>query len=91
MLLAGLEVHPVAGRITATGPPRRWQRPTPSVTQMAWPKGCVCHAVRAPGVMWTLAAAVRDGGVGGARVSRRPALVNMRGRPPAEGSRGSAS
>ena len=26
------------------------------MTQIVWPRGCVCHAVRAPGVKWTAAA-----------------------------------
>jgi hypothetical protein len=57
------------GRITSTGPPSRWHRPTPSVTQIVWPCGCVCHAVRAPGVKWTLAAPIRDPSDGAAIVS----------------------
>jgi hypothetical protein len=32
-------------------------RVTPSVTKIVWPCGWVCHAVRAPGVKWTAAAA----------------------------------
>ena len=55
--------------MTSIGPPSRWQRPMPSVTKMFWPKGCVCHAVRAPGVKWTLAAPTREGGDGVAIVS----------------------
>src|SRR3954468_12861161 len=52
--------------MTSTGPPRGWQSPTPSVTQIVWPSGWVCQAVRAPGVKWTLAACRRDGaGAGG--------------------------
>ena len=31
---------------------------------MVWPLGWVCHAVRAPGVKWTLLAARRDGSDG---------------------------
>src|ERR1051325_10099846 len=27
------------GRISSTGPPSRWQRPTPSVTKIVWPCG----------------------------------------------------
>ena len=45
------------GRMTSTGPPSRWQNPTPSTTKIVCPCGCVCQAVRAPGVKWTLAAA----------------------------------
>ena len=48
------------GRIISTGPPRRWQTPTPSSTQIVWPFGCVCQAVRAPGVKWTLLALTRE-------------------------------
>jgi hypothetical protein len=47
-------------RSTSTGPPRRWQRPTPSITQIVWPCGCVCHVVRAPGVKCTLATPIRQ-------------------------------
>src|SRR5438309_889080 len=57
------------GRITSIGPPRRWARPTPSVTKMVWPFGCVCHAVRAPGVKRTLFALRRDGPDGAATES----------------------
>src|SRR5262249_28247050 len=38
------------GRMTAPGPPRRWHRPAPSTTQIVCPFGCVCQAVRAPGM-----------------------------------------
>lgn len=37
------------GRMTSNGPRRGWQRPTPSVTWMVWPKGCVCQAVPCAG------------------------------------------
>jgi hypothetical protein len=43
--------------MASIGPPSRWHRPTPSVTKIVWPCGCVCQAVRAPGVKCTLAAA----------------------------------
>jgi hypothetical protein len=39
VLLVRLEEDAVAGRIDSTGPPRRWQRPAPSVTQIVWPFG----------------------------------------------------
>lgn len=45
------------------------------------PEGCVCQAVRAPGVKWTLAAARRDGAVGVAIVSTKTALVNQSAGP----------
>jgi hypothetical protein len=57
------------GRMTSIGPPSRWQRPTPSVTQIVWPCGCVCHAVRAPGVKWTAAAPTCDSSPTAAMVS----------------------
>jgi hypothetical protein len=57
------------GRISSIGPPSRRQRPTPSVTKIVWPSGWVCQAVRAPGVKWTFAAAVRQGGEGEATTS----------------------
>jgi len=46
--------------MTSIGPPRRWQRPTPSVTQIVCPFGRVCQAVRAPGVKRTLLALIRE-------------------------------
>ena len=54
------------GLIDSTGPPRRWHRPEPSSTQIVWPFGCVCPAVRAPGVKWTLLARTREAPVGAA-------------------------
>jgi len=65
------------GRISSIGPPRRWQRPTPSVTQIVWPFGCVCHAVRAPGVKWTLLALRREPSEGDATASMKTAPVNQ--------------
>jgi hypothetical protein len=44
---------------------------------MFWPKGCVCHAVRAPGAKWTLAALSRDGAEGVATESMYTAPVNQ--------------
>jgi hypothetical protein len=41
----------------------------PSVTKIVWPCGCVCQAVRAPGVKWTLAAANVDVPAGAATAS----------------------
>jgi hypothetical protein len=69
VVLARLEEDAIAGRITSTGPPSRWQRPTPSVTQIVCPCGCVCQAVRAPGVKWTTAAPRREASDGLAIVS----------------------
>jgi len=47
------------------------------VTQIVWPFGCVCHAVRAPGVKWTLLALRRDRSEGVATVSMKTAPVNQ--------------
>src|ERR671916_2988318 len=44
------------GRISYRGPCHRCTRPTPAVTTSRWPRGCVCHAVRAPGSNVTYAA-----------------------------------
>ena len=54
------------GRITSTEPPRRWANPTPSMTKIVCPFGCVCHTVRAPGVKWTLLALRRAAPAGAA-------------------------
>src|SRR2546429_9734986 len=43
---------------------------------MVCPFGCVCHAVRAPGVKWTLLAVRRDPCDGAATVSTYTAPVN---------------
>ena len=64
------------GRMTSIGPPRPCATPTPSVTWIVWPFGCVCHAVRAPGVKWTLLAVRREVPDGSATVSRKTAPVN---------------
>jgi hypothetical protein len=53
------------------GPPRRWQRPMPSSTQIVCPFGWVCQAVRAPGVKWTLLALSRE-------LSEAAAMVSIR-------------
>jgi hypothetical protein len=46
------------------------------VTQIVWPFGCVCQAVRAPGVKCTLLALIRDPFAGVATVSTYTAPVN---------------
>src|ERR1700716_4232909 len=77
------------GRISRTGPPLVWTRPTPETTYRVWPSGCVCHAVRAPGSNDTRFEATRAGAsvamigscqtvpvkysVGARRVGREPA------------------
>src|SRR5690348_17114959 len=43
---------------------------------MVWPLGCVCHAVRAPGVKWTLLADRRAVADGVATASIKTAPVN---------------
>src|SRR5256885_8512821 len=63
--------------MTSIGPPRRCARPTPSMTKMVWPFGCVCHAVRAPGVKWTLLAFRREASDGAATESMYTAPVNQ--------------
>src|SRR5690348_13665017 len=67
--------------MTSTGPPRHCARPTPSVTKMVWPFGCVCHAVRAPGVKWTALALMRNAPDGVATGSMKTAPVNQSLRP----------
>jgi hypothetical protein len=52
---------------------------------MDCPNGCVCHAVRAPGVKWTFAAARRDGAAAVAIVSMKTAPVNQSAGPGAVG------
>jgi hypothetical protein len=49
------------GLISSTGPPQHCTHPNPEVTINAWPSGCVCQAVRAPGSNVTLAARTRAG------------------------------
>src|SRR3954453_17556511 len=63
------------------GPPRRCANPTPSVTQIVWPLGCVCQAVRAPGVKWTLLALTRDPPAGAATGSMWTTPVNQSSGP----------
>ena len=70
VLLARLEEDAVAGTDDLDRAAAALARPTPSVTQIVWPFGCVCHAVRAPGVKWTLLALTRDQSDGAATVSR---------------------
>ncbi len=49
------------GRMTSTGPPRRWHRPMPSVTKTVWLRGWRCQCVRAPGMKCTRLALTREG------------------------------
>src|SRR2546426_11310122 len=52
------------GRISSIGSPHRCTRPAPNTTIKVCPRGCVCHAVRAPGSNVTLAPAARAGSGG---------------------------
>ena len=49
------------GWMGAMGPSQRCAQPAPAVTMRVWPRGCVCHAVRAPGSKVTLAPWTRAG------------------------------
>src|SRR3954470_7060896 len=69
------------GRMSSTGPPSRWQRPTPSVTKIVWPWGWVCQAVRAPGVKCTIAAAKVEVPSGAAMASMYTSPVNQSAGP----------
>jgi len=61
MFFTGQNPHHVARRISRTGPPLVWTRPTPEMTYSVWPSGCVCHAVRAPGSKDTRVETIRAG------------------------------
>src|SRR5215472_2190766 len=73
------------GRISSIGPPQRWARPQPDVTMSVWPRGCVCHAVRAPGSNVTLAHCTSAGSGAWKRGSMRTEPVNQSEGPFAEG------
>src|SRR5215207_8586312 len=73
------------GRMSSTGPPHRWARPTPDVTTSVWPSGWVCHAVRAPGSNVTLAPAARAGTGASNNGSMRTVPVNHSAGPLADG------
>jgi hypothetical protein len=57
VVLSGLEEHAVAGPDGLDRAALALAEPTPSVTKIVWPCGCVCETVRAPGVKCTAAAA----------------------------------
>src|SRR4051794_4694606 len=65
------------GRMSSIAPPRRWQRPTPSVTNTVWLSGCRCQWVRAPGMKCTRLAVTRDGGGAAATESMNTSPVNQ--------------
>src|SRR5438045_3093063 len=73
------------GRISSTGPPQRCAQPRPAVTIRFWPRGCVCHAVRAPGSKVTLAPTTRAGAGGLNKGSTRTEPVKYSGGPLPEG------
>src|SRR3954451_19782479 len=69
------------GWISSTGPPSRCAHPAPAVTINVWPRGCVCHAVRAPGSNVTLAPATNAGSGAVNRGSMRTVPVNQSAGP----------
>src|SRR6266850_2171179 len=73
------------GRISSMGPPQRCARPKPAVTIKVCPKGCVCHAVRAPGSKVTLLPAARAGSFTWNSGSMRTVPVKYSAGPLADG------
>src|SRR5215208_1898226 len=73
------------GRISSIGPPSRCARPRPKVTISVCPRGCVCHAVRAPGSNVTALPAARAGAFAAKRGSIRTVPVNQSPGPFPEG------
>src|SRR3954462_548898 len=73
------------GRTSSIGPPSRCTQPEPLVTISVWPKGCVCHAVLAPGSNVTLAPAARAGVFAWNNGSMRTAPVNQSAGPLLDG------
>ena len=53
------------------GSPHRWTRPVPAVITRTWPRGCVCHAVRAPGSKVTVPAVASEGASASNSISTR--------------------
>ena len=74
MVLVRFEKDAVARVDESIEPPSRWQSPIPSVTQIVWPCGCVCQAVRAPGAKWT---AIAPRGGASATASMNTVPVNQ--------------
>ncbi|HEX5499909.1 MAG TPA: hypothetical protein VFX03_11800 [Thermomicrobiales bacterium] len=60
MLFARLEKDAIAGADDRDRPDAPLGAADSSVTEIVWPLGCACQAVRAPGVKWTLLADRRD-------------------------------
>src|SRR6266571_8946240 len=73
------------GRISSIGPPSRLTHPQPALTMRVWPRGWVCHAVRAPGSNVTLAPPTRAGAVAWNSGSIRTVPVNHSAGPLLEG------
>src|SRR5712671_169648 len=73
------------GRISSTASPSRCAQPQPAVTIKVWPRGCVCHAVRAPGSNVTLAPETRPGLGASNSGSIRTVPVNQSAGPLPEG------
>src|SRR5438874_6596928 len=72
------------GRISSIGPSQRCARPPPAVTMSVCPRGCVCHAVRAPGSNVTLAPRTRAGSGVSNSGSIRTVPVNQSAGPSVE-------
>src|SRR5215467_3816653 len=73
------------GRISSTGPPSRCAHPQPAMTISVCPKGCVCHAVRAPGSNVTLAPCTMAGSGAENSGSIRTVPVNQSAGPLVDG------
>lgn len=73
------------GRTSSIGPPSCWTHPQPDEIMSVCPKGCVCHAVRAPGSNVTLFPAVRVVDFTENNGSIRTAPVNQSSGPLADG------
>jgi hypothetical protein len=83
VLLARLEEDAVTGTDHLDRAAAPLAGPTPSVTQIVWPFGCVCQCVRAPGVKWTLLALTREAPAGAATASTYTDPVNQSVEPAA--------
>jgi hypothetical protein len=71
-------------RISTMGSPSHCVRPQPDATTRVWPRGCVWHALRAPGSKVTLAHDTRAGGGGAFSGSIRTVPVNHSAGPLAD-------
>src|SRR6266566_2945118 len=73
------------GCISSMGPPSRCTQPQPAVTINVWPRGWVCHAVRAPGSNVTLAPTARAGAAAWNKGSMRTVPVKYSAGPLLDG------